>query len=207
MIRIPLVLGALLIGVLSSGCANMALMFTPDMKPAVPAEFKLPAGKTAVLIDDYMISSTDAATREAIAQRTMQLLQENGAVRRDNAIDYSQVESLKKQGADGRLYSIQQLGRETGADLVIYVNLTQFDLQADPESPLILPAGRAQVKVMDVGTGERLWPIDIAGRSVQVRGRREGDMLEPEKRQEWTDQLADMLGAEVARLFYAYREE
>ena len=191
----------------TAGCAQMAILFMVDTEPKVPAEFKLPKGKTALLIDDYMVDLDGENIKEQMAAKMAELLQTNRAVEKAALIPYETVKTLKTEAPDGRRYSIQRLGKELGAENIIYINISQFELQSDPDSPLIRPAGAARVKVIAVGTGERLWPVDLAGQSVQAQGRREAEVLEAQSQQKWTETLADMLATDVAELFYEHRKK
>jgi len=189
-----------------SGCARLGILFLPDTQPLVRAEFELPAGKTAVIVDDLQVSLKDTTVQARIADRVIDLLDAQWSLRKVEFIPCQRSEGLETEMPDGRLVSIQQLGRRLDADTIIYVNLTQFDLQSEPDTPLIFPAGRARIKVVKVSTGERLWPIDLAGRAVRVTGRRQSEALNAKSREKWTDTLVEMLAGQIADLFYDHRE-
>jgi len=189
------------------GCQQLAVLFLPDTRPLVRAEFKLPRGKTAVLVDDFMVDIEDAAVKGRIADRVIELLGTQRALRKVEFVSSDKLDALTTETPDGKLVSIRALGKQLGADTVIYVNITQFDLQSDPQTPLALPSGGARVKVIKSETGARLWPIDIAGRSIRVRGRREPETVEAKNRAKWTGVLVDMLAGKIAKLFYDHREE
>jgi len=189
-----------------AGCGKLGALFTPNPRPLIPAQFKLPAGKAALLIDAHMVRLNGAAIKETIAETIIRELQSQRSARKVRFIPYQRLRSVETESPEGKKYSIQHIGRQLKADFVIYVNITQFDLQSDPESPLILPAAQANVKVFDVNAGERLWPIEQGGRAVQVRGRRETETLENANRREWSTKLADMLAVKIAQQFYPHRE-
>lgn len=189
------------------GCGRLGQLFMPDPHPLIPAEFSLPKGNIAILIDDYMVTSRSVDTRQRIAEKIVELVKSQWGARKTDFISYQRVIPIKMDLPDGKKRSIQRIGEELGADAVLYINITQFDIQGDPESPLILPAAQANAKVVNVASGERLWPIDYAGHPVQVRGRREPDTFDRRDTQQWTNKLADMLGEGIAELFYTHRNE
>lgn len=188
------------------GCQQLAILFLPDTRPMVQAEFQLPRGKTAVLVDDFMVRLEGEQVKNKIATGIIELLKEQRALRKVTFTPPAKAENLKTEESDGTLVSIQRLGKQMGVDTVLYVNVTRFELQSDPEAPLPFPSGQARVKVIKIQTGERLWPIDIAGRSIRVRARREPQTLDADNRAKWADTLADLLAAETAHLFYDHRE-
>ncbi len=190
-----------------SGCAHLALLLSPDLREKVNAEYKLPGGKIVLIVDDYMVETANETIKDRIATSAIELMMANKASRRAEFIPYSKVQSVSMTGSDGTRYSLQNLGKKIGGETVIYINIVQFDLNPDEDIPLIEPVGRAQVKVVDVESGDRLWPIDIAGRTVQVHGKRDTEDVESADRQKWNRKLADMIAQVVAELFYDHRAE
>lgn len=57
--------------------------------------------------------------------------------------------------------SIVEIGESVGADVVIYALMTEFSLGA--EVGTYRPSSVAQVKLLNVNTGERIWPAEDLG--------------------------------------------
>lgn len=188
------------------GCGQLGTLFMPDPRPLVPAQFKLTEGKIVVLIDDYRVRLEQANIKEHIADKVVELLKSSRAARKAKFLPYKNLRSVKTESPTGKKYSIKRIGEDLGADVVLYVDITQFDLEGDPQSPLILPQGQAHIKVIEVETGDRLWPIDVQGHPVHARGRREAERLTNANRRKWSETLADMLATEIAELFYEHRQ-
>ena len=190
------------------GC-KLATLLAPDPRPLVSAQFKLSkAKKTAVLIDDYMAPIQSPELKAELAQKVAANLTEGGALRAGDLIGSDKVNDVSKESDEGKKNSIQRIGRDLGADIVVYVNVVDFNLQSDPDNPLIQPQARAYVKVVDVASGERLWPIDITGQPVQATTRMEGDLAsDTSAKAQATEKIIDKLAAQVAELFFEHRED
>jgi len=196
---------AMLIGITGlTGCAYVsavALLLTPEEK--IPAEYKLPEKKkVAVLVDDYMSPLGNLELKKSLATTVGQQLVAAKAIKPEDLIDPEKVLAAPTDTTDGKKLSIQHIGRDVHADYVIYINIIDFNLQSDPDNPLIQPKSRAYVKVIEVATGERLWPIDVAGYPIQGKEHMQGEMAEEADKNEWSQKLVDKLASSAAELFY-----
>ncbi len=196
---------AMLIGITGlTGCAYVsavALLLTPEEK--IPAEYKIPEKKkVAVLVDDYMSPLGNLELKKSLATTVGQQLVAAKAIKPEDLIDPEKVLAAPTDTTDGKKLSIQHIGRDVHADYVIYINIIDFNLQSDPDNPLIQPKSRAYVKVIEVATGERLWPIDVAGYPIQGKEHMQGEMAEEADKNEWSQKLVDKLASSAAELFY-----
>jgi hypothetical protein len=194
-----LVLPALfLLGTLA-GCSGLAAL----LPRKVAAEYSLPKKqKYAVFVDDYMAPSGSLNLKKTLAKAIGDAMIEGRVCREEDMVDVERVFDQPSDSPDGKKLSIQHIGGELGAAYVVYVNLIEFNLQSDPENPMIYPKARAYVKVIEVATGERLWPIDIAGYPIEAKDRMQGEVAAEADREEWTKKLTDLLAEDVAQLFY-----
>ncbi len=187
-----------------AGC-KYAVLLLPDPHEKTQAEYQLPKNKKiAILVDDYLSPIGNPSQRLNLAKKIAQNLIDSGALRAGNLIDSQKVFDTPADSPEGKKLSIQHIGRKVGADDILYVNIIDFNLQSDPENPLIVPKAKAYVKVIEVETGERLWPIDLAGRAVETKGRMEGDVAEDADKTQFADKLIDELSATVAELFFEH---
>jgi hypothetical protein len=189
-----------------TGCAYVsavALLLTPEEK--IPAEYKIPEKmKVAVFVDDYMSPLGNRELKKSLATSVGQQLIAAKVIQPEDLIDPEKVLAAPTETPDGKKFSIQHIGRDLHADYVIYINIIDFNLQSDPDNPLIQPKSRAYVKVIEVATGERLWPIDVAGYPIQGKEHMQGELTEEADKNEWSQKLVDKLATSAAELFYAH---
>jgi hypothetical protein len=204
---VPSLLVLLALGNLS-GCRAISYLIAPDARAMVEAKHKFTKGiKIAVLIDDYLAPVNNPGTKSALAKKIGDGLVEAGALRPGDLVSTEAVAQLPKDTLQGKKLSIQNIGKQVNADQVLYINIVEFNLQSDPENPLIQPKARAFVKVINVSDGDRLWPIDVTGEPLEAKSRMEGDILsEKPDTALWADRLSNLLASEVIGLFFDHRE-
>ncbi|MFA5865872.1 MAG: hypothetical protein WC975_14465 [Phycisphaerae bacterium] len=197
----------LMLVVITLGGCRLGMLLQPDPRPLVEAKYKIAKGKKlAVLIDDYMSPVNNPELKSVLAKKIADGLVEGGAVRAGSVVSIESVNQIPKDSPDGKKISIQHIGSQVQADYVLYVNIIDFKIQGDPENPLIQPTARAYIKVIDVSTGERLWPIDVTGEPVEAQGRMDTETLSDNPdTSKWTDTLTDLLSVEVVQLFFDHR--
>ena len=98
-------------------------------------------------------------------------------------------------------------GRAAGAKQVLYVELTEFNIDPATGSDRVKGAAEARVRIVDAVTGEVRWPTDTSqGHTVAVTtswvglDSRSGDF--PIR-----DQMSKDMAGRVARLFFKWRSE
>jgi hypothetical protein len=192
-----------------TGCRTVSALLAPDPRPFVEAKYKFAKGKkVAVLIDDYLAPVNSPGMKRELAQKIGDGLIEAGAVRAGDLVSTESVAQLPKEAAQGKKLSIQNIGKQVQADEVLYINIVEFNLQADPENPLIHPKARAYVKVVNVEDGDRLWPIDITGEPIEAKSRMENELISDKAdTSKWAERLSLLVASEVVDLFFDHRED
>lgn len=203
-----LVLSLVILGGLT-GCRAVSTLLAPDPRPMVEAKYKFDKGKKiAVLIDDYLAPVSNPGMKRELAQKIGDGLIEAGAVRAGDLISTESVVQLPKDTPQGKKLSIQNIGKQVQADQVLYINIVEFNLQSDPENPLIQPKARAYVKVVNVEDGDRLWPIDVTGEPIEAKSRMENELLSDKAdTSRYADRLSILIASEVIGLFFDHRQE
>ena len=125
--------------------------------PKVEARYKLdPNRPTVIFIDDRASRVPQRALRLAKSREAETVLMEKKAVRPDSMIASQGAMQFAASERSGSPYSIEEIGRSVGAEVVIFVSMESWALSRDGAT--LSPAARAKVKVIDVKNGVRLFP-------------------------------------------------
>ena len=160
-----------------------------------------------VLVENYRNPS--AATMDA-QRLTIHLADELRRYKVAPVVDTDALESLRSRG-DYHAMKVQDVGRAAGARQVLYVNLRQVGVSNTVAGEMIKGRGEMLVRVVDVASGQTLWPRDlpegytVVSQTPWVRtteGGREG-AIEPTLR----DQVARNAASQIVKLFRAWRPE
>ncbi len=193
--------------IVCSGCGKLGVLFMPDPRLLVPAEFKFAKDKkVAILIDDFLAPLSQPSLKDDLAHEMSKILTNHKAVKPDMMVSYSRVKKNTITSPNGKKQSIREIGQKAGSDYVIYVNITEFNLQEDAENPLVQPYARAYVKVIKVSSGERVWPIERTGHGVEAKIRMSSEYASSADRTEWSEKLIKELALDISHLFYDYRQ-
>ncbi|MDF1808433.1 MAG: hypothetical protein P1U42_01925 [Phycisphaerales bacterium] len=158
--------------------------------------------KTVVFVDDPSSRVTQRRLRYSIADRaTKELLAKRILV---DMLDPRGILTAASSERYGELSSIADLGKSVGADIVIYAVVTEFSLT--PETGSYIPQAMLRVKIIDVASGERIWPDDEMGHVANIQmpqragaaAQKSGDRIETEQ------ELAQRAGLGLAQLFYKH---
>ncbi len=170
--------------------------------PKAEAAYTLPPKKTVVVIDDTTNHMSRVAMRVEMGEAVAESLLEQDLVP-EVISTRDAIAFMRRSDSAGNSMSIQRIGEALGVDQVVYVKVDQFSLVGSGIDRS--PEAVALVKVIDVTSGQRLWPS--AGAEA-VRGTLID--INPEListsagRRELEDKLARDTGEEVAKLFYSH---
>jgi len=204
-------LGLLCTGALSmfglgtlSGCDQVAaIMYVVEGPPTVDAMYELPKKKVVVFVDDRASIIMRSSLRRSIAETATEeivLGQKlvSGGIHPDAATNAAATE-----GVDN-LLPIDEIGRQAGAEILIYVEPLRFTMVQDG---MPRPMAQYLVKVIDCKTGARLWPGDDlpAGHPLTVMlSFKVSSYYEESNREALEQQLASFSGLRIAQLFYEH---
>jgi len=198
-----------------SGCegpAAIASIITGEGEK-VKAQYTLQPRPTLILVDDPKDHFEGPHLTAVVAAAAALHLNEHQA-----APPFVDPKVLNKVREDlGKQYfktPIDEIGRKTGAEVVLYVEVQGVSPQL--VGSLYRPIAGAQVKVIDVVNKQRLFPKTgplvasdtVSGQQVSVQM----DPISVESPTRATEQvvlraLAEALGLEVSQLFYDWREK
>jgi hypothetical protein len=173
----------------------------------IEAEYELRDVATVVFVDDQKSTFPRMALRAIVAETIAEQLVTTGTLPAAKMISARDTLALARQleSASNRV-SIARIGREAGAEQIIYVTLEGFALTLDGHTPR--PTSICRVKVIDLAVGRRVYPGAAlpSGRAVQTQLRE----VDPDnfktfaRRRKVEDELAFETGVDVANLFHKH---
>lgn len=200
---------ALTLMLVVGGCTVAGAVLYKTVGPLpVDAQYVLEQKPTLVLVERYSGGAggggVEAAQEsEGLARAIQQALE---AKQLAPQVDPMSVSDLRLRDPMAfRVMPVSRIGREVGAEQVLYVNLLQSTLRSTEGSELSRGQMAVRVKVVDAETGRVLWPGDQAdGYPVSIQtplsSAREG--IPPQvARANMTRQMADR----IAKLFYRHQ--
>jgi len=195
----------LLISSLFSGCGPFYGIFIQPLtpKPKVAAEHKMNDKRLLIWVDDYSSQQPNPTLRRELSTQLQQELLQHQAA--GSIIDYIDTAQFRYRQPDFARLTIQQLGQKNQADEVLYLLIEKFDLFQDADKGFYQASLSGYAKVIDVATGNRLWPADRNHTPFsdenQLTGE-SGSTLEDKLIQ----QLAQKLAQQLASFFYDHQK-
>ncbi len=166
----------------------------------VPAEFPL-AGDTErrilVIVEQPGWLGTRENLRFYITNAVNAALRKKIDISSELIIEYSELSEFRAARSDISSLLPEQMGAALGADVVLLIALEACQLEQLADSPYHKGFLQARAALLDVETGEKLWPKDQYGRIVRV-----GFEAEHRGRQAAVKRLAGALAYCVTRYFY-----
>ncbi|MEQ8770619.1 MAG: hypothetical protein RIB60_08930 [Phycisphaerales bacterium] len=204
MARAILILSAAVTLLAASACNVVSPVFYAIHGPEkILPKFTLdPDASTVILVDDPANTVGTRRLRADIASATTRILLDRELV--IDMIDPRPALALASHTGGEDPMSITEIGREVDADVVIYVLLTEFQV-ANAEGSA-LPSAAAQVKIMDVREGRRVFPDDPRGVAVRLRPEHRAADIGADSTRELAleREQAQRLGLAIAQLFYKH---
>ncbi len=114
--------------------------------------------KLAILVEAARPSQENPVFAEALCRRSRVMLREGGS--KVQLVPYQRVFDLRRAHGDFKKWSLQRIGRELGADYVLYVRIEDLRIR-EPGSPILTPAVELRMKLIDVhqpAVHARVWP-------------------------------------------------
>ena len=170
--------------------------------PKAPAAFELPSKRTVVIVDDKINRMPRVALRVGIGDSVGTHLLENNVVP-ETITTRDAVALIRRMDTASKPISIQRICESLGAEQVVYVEIDDFNLSGGREEGG--PEAVALVKVLDITNGSRLWPT-AGSEAVQsfLQDINPSLITTSAGRREVEDKLAEKLGEDIAKLFYAH---
>ena len=170
--------------------------------PKAPAAFELPSKRTVVIVDDKINRMPRVALRVGIGDSVGTHLLENNVVP-ETITTRDAVALIRRMDTASKPISIQRICESLGAEQVVYVEIDDFNLSGGRDEGG--PEAVALIKVLDITNGSRLWPT-AGSEAVQssLQDINPSLISTSAGRREVEDKLAEKLGEDIAKLFYAH---
>jgi len=183
----------------------IAYKLQPD--PTQEARYKLKDRPTAILVENYENPDLAANDSELLTRDLYDRITKVEVDKKKLAtfVPFQKVLDLRNsKPKDFPTMTMSQIGKAVGAEQIIYVDLQNGGVAPLGTGAAMQGKAHAMVKVIDVATGDTLWPTDMAeGFPVNAQ-------TNPLAGQEVTsynavrEQLYDTMGDQIAKLFYKY---
>ena len=159
--RRPVVALILLACTLLAGCQLIGALVAKTTGPAaLPAAYVPKAVPTLVLSEHRPTAAVDDVSSEDIGRRTAFIWDEHKLA---PLIDLSKLEEFHlRQPAEYDSMSTAALGKAVGAQQVLYIDVRDSHVESAGGSDTIRAKASVRVKMVDVATGNTLWPPDAA---------------------------------------------
>lgn len=172
--------------------------------PKTEAQFTLPVDKTAVIvIDDRASRTPQRSLRDIVGRSAEEELLKRGLVR--DMVKSNVALGVLARERFGSPMTIAELGQALKAETVIYATVDEFALS--PDGQTFSPFSRMRVRVVDVASGERVFPppgtTDWAPLNVDIPAQATENPSGGAQNSAFQD-LARVTGLALAQMFYKH---
>lgn len=196
-------LGWLLVSL--TGCAAAGVLaYKLSGPPTIKAKYIPAQEPMLVLVESYRSPSAAFVTAEQMTAAIEADLRDNKVV---PLVDQKELYRLRdSRGEQFHDLTIPQIGQQTGAKQVLYVDVLQSSTELAGGGAFVRATVAVRVKVVSVESGKTLWPdsqggVPVAAESPLVR-------IEPGVTPASVrDELVKRIGTQVARLLHDWKAE
>ena len=190
-----------------SGCTALGVAaYKLHGPPKVPAQYVPEQRPMLVLVENYQHQSSVNAHADLLGRM---LVKELEARRVAPIVPLDALQELRDaRPAEFPRMSMSSIGREVGAEQILYVQLHNSDVTPMAGGNALTGQASASVKVVDVATGDTLWPGGVASEAgypvaaATKLGTSNGGSVQDVRQRMYLD-----LSHQIARLFYKWQPE
>lgn len=195
---------AVVLGVLCGACNLIGIMGSKSYyEQRIAAELMLKDyadGGVLVFVDETGAGRSERELRPGLAEMVGVYLVKKARMKSENLVSNDRLSDLRGQRADFSSLSPVQLGGATGAGVVLYILITDYELYAMDEREYYGGSLVTRSILFDVASGRALWPRESAGRIVKT-----SVALETGGRAATLDRLITATAHCITRSFYDCR--
>ncbi len=185
----------------SMSCQAVALaIYKLSPPPKVPAKYVPKKEPMLVLVENYENPSVTYVASQQLTAALRTDLERNKVA---PLVDADKIVELRDMNPDAfKKMSIPQLGKSVGAKQVLYINLQSLNVEGD--GVMVRGVAQGQVKIIDVTTGQTLWPTDLAAGYELLLQTPFARVEERSTEQNVRNQLVTGVSDQVSKLFYKW---
>ncbi len=189
----------------SGGCTVAGVLwYNAFGDPPVHAQYELPKVPTLVLVENHRNASETQADADVIARAVSTELKDRGGyeiVSADKLVPLREEDAAKFQAMN-----TDEIGRAVGAKQVVYVDLVESDIGADPSGGAVHSKTTARIKVVDVEKGKTAWPLTDA-KGLELTAKRDYDRYDSAGASNMRADTFAQLSSKIAKLFYTWKPD
>ena len=191
-----------------TGCEALGVAAYKLHGPAkVPAKYVPAQAPMLILAENYRNPSSAAAHADVLGQLVAKEFERKKIA---PLVPAEKLQELRdaRGPAEFKKMSVSSIGKAVGAQQVLYIQLERSDVTPLSGGDSLIGETAATVKVIDVASGETLWPNDVAAEAgypvatATKMGAQNGGAV-ADVRQRMYAQLSD----QIAKLFYKWQPE
>ncbi len=195
----------LLLGMSAAGCTAAGLAAHKIMgPPAVPAKYVPQSRPLVVLVEDYH-RATGLTDDELLSRYVEEEIR--GHVKKMPVVDSAKVREIRiAKPEDFKKMTVAEVGRTVGAEQVVWVAVTERTVESLLGGESLRGDVAVRVKMVDVKSGQTLWPTDMADGYPLSTGTTWG-AANAGSESELKNSLYRGLSEKIAKLFYKWKPD
>jgi hypothetical protein len=207
---IPKHLNRILILLLAGACGGCdalgALIYKTSGPTSVDAKFVLPKESTLVLVENRRNPAEGEFDADEIARNVGDELKKHDVA---PLIDPDKVTRVRDADpVKFNTMAITALGRAVDARQVVYVNLIESGIESDASESSLHGKATARVRVVEVKTGQTLWPLDSNTGGIELSVEIPySSRTDPVTASAMHNAMVSRLSDSIAKLFYEWHPE
>lgn len=201
-IRLPLLL---LLCAMLCGCEIPGILLHEAIGDApVPAQYQPKKEPTLIFVENYSSPDETRLDGDQIAHQVAEELNKRAKL---TVVDPDKLAPLREEDpAKFRAMTCQAVGRAVGAKQVIYVDLVEADVAGDLTMSVVHAHALAQVTVVDVESGNTLWPLGST-HGTELEAKADYDLNDSGQATTMRTNMISSLSSKIAKLFYSWTPE
>jgi hypothetical protein len=189
------------------GCDALgALIYKTAGPTSVDAQFVLPKEPTLVLVENRRNPAEGEYDADEIARNIGDELKKHDVA---PLVDADKLTRVRDANPDqfGAM-AITALGRAVDAKQVVYVNLIESGIESDASDSSLHGKATARVRVVEVKTGQTLWPLDSNTGGIELSVEIPySSRTDPVTVSAMHNAMVSQLSGSIAKLFYTWHPE
>ncbi|MEM9082977.1 MAG: hypothetical protein AAGB34_05210 [Planctomycetota bacterium] len=191
------------------GACNIVapIAYLVEGPPKKPAVTELPPDRTAVIfIDDLRTVLPRRSLSDIIGRNAEETILRAKLLPSDYLVTSRSARRVVEADSTSSMTSIVDVGRELGAEVVIYLDMQQFTISGNAAT--ISPTAAARVKIYDAVENEQIWGGGSGYLlSLEMQTQTTTGMISRDERYRIEEQLAQEFGIDIGRMFFEHEPE